>query len=266
MMDATLAWVDIIDKIMIKGRETNPRGMKTKELLCSVTQIDMNNPIVLVEDRKVGYDFMFAEAWWILTGRDDVESIEKYAPSISKYSDDGKTFTGAYGPRVIKQLNYIVDSLAKDQDTRQAILTIWTPNPRPSKDIPCTVSLQFIIRDGKLHCIAGMRSSDAWIGYIYDIFNFSAISAYVMAELKAKYNIRLSLGELSLVAGSQHIYERNFKQVRELSKFLFPHFIYDVFDFEASMTKCKDGLDVIAYLAYMKDKKHLLKQVPYGDS
>ena len=207
---ATVAWVDLITHIHLTGKTYSPRGIETTEVLAHTSVVDMNFPIVNVIERKVDYNFMFTEAWWILSGRNDVGTLEKYAPSISKFSDDGKTFKGAYGPRISNQLDYVSDCLIKDASSRQAVMTIWTPNPEESKDIPCTISLQFMLRDEKLHCIATMRSSDAWIGFIYDVFVFSAISAYIKAEIIRKLNYHtheIALGNLYLTAGSQHIYE-----------------------------------------------------------
>src|SRR3546814_5271713 len=58
---------------------------------------------------------------------------------ISQFSDDGVVFAGAYGPRINLQLDYVLNKLREDPDTRQAGLTIWRPNPQPSKDIPCKI-------------------------------------------------------------------------------------------------------------------------------
>jgi hypothetical protein len=168
----------------------------------------MTRPVVDVLVRKLGYRFMAAEAWWILSGRNDVESIRKYSPHIASFSDDGKFFHGAYGPKILDQLTYVIDSLQKDADTRQAVLSIWRENPRVSRDVPCTISAQWLIRDGKLHCIDTMRSSDAWLGWPYDVFNFSCLSAYILLMLRerASFFNSVRLGCLSLVAGSSHLY------------------------------------------------------------
>jgi thymidylate synthase len=103
------------------------------------------------------------------------------------------------------QLHFVIDALNADKDTRQAVMTIWRPNPRPSKDIPCTVSVQFLIRDGLLHVVDTMRSSDLWLGWPYDIFNFSMLARYVICHLKQKPE----LGVIVLQAGSAHLYEQN---------------------------------------------------------
>ena len=179
----------------------------------------MNDPVVKVAERNVSYNFMAAEAWWILSGKNDVESIKPYPPSMGNYSDDGLTFRGAYGPKVIDQVDYAVTSLINDIDSRQSVISIWRENPRDSKDIPCTLNLQFIMRNQTLHCIANMRSSDIWIGYIYDIFNFSCIAKAVLIEYCRRNRVNpmvFKLGELILNAGSQHLYDRNFGAASEL--------------------------------------------------
>lgn len=213
--DGKTAWLMMLSNVFNHGVESSPRNIKTKELLCYTSAIDMNHPIVSLRERNVSYSFLFAEAWWILSGRNDVEFIEQYAPSIGRFSDNEISFTGAYGPKFISQVDYAVHCLIKDPDSRQSIINIWTPNPPLSKDIPCTISLQFLIRQNKIHCVANMRSSDAWIGFIYDIFNFSCISTYIAILLKNQYP-NIKLGTLLLNCGSQHIYENNFQSVEKV--------------------------------------------------
>ena len=158
---------------------TKPRGLKIAEVLNDSWTIDMDNPIITIEARKLSYDFMFGEAAWMLSGKNDVATVEKYAGAIKRFSDNGITFFGAYGSKIIDQLPYVLDILEKDQDTRQAVLNIWRENPRSSKDIPCTLSLQFFLRKASdklwLHTVATMRSNDIYLGTPYDSFNFSAI-------------------------------------------------------------------------------------------
>ena len=196
------------------------RGQRTLEILASQTNVDMDFPVVTAKARNLGYRFMVAEAWWILTGQNAVETIKPYSKQIERFSDDGVHFAGAYGPPVIDQLTYIVDSLQRDKQTRQAVLSIWRPNPRDSKDIPCTVSVQWLIRDNYLHCIDNMRSSDAWLGWPYDIFNFTMLTAHILQLLKKRGSgyENLELGTLTLNAGSQHLYERDLENVEKVLK------------------------------------------------
>ena len=206
---ASVAWINLVKDILERGSECRPRGLRCRELLGYQTKVDMSRPIVTVAGRKLGYRFMAAEAWWILSGRNDVASISPYSRHIASFSNDGYHFDGAYGPRIVDQLRYVVDCLTSDPDSRQAVIEIWRPNPRPSRDVPCTVSVQFLVRDGAIHCVDTMRSSDAWLGWPYDVFNFSMLSAYVALLISARTNYSqkaYKLGTLTLTAGSQHLY------------------------------------------------------------
>ena len=213
---ASKAWLLLISKIMNDGNKVTPRGMPTTEVLAHTSVVDMNRPIVNIPERKLNYRFMFAEAWWILSGSNRVADISQYMKAIAKFSDNGITFRGAYGPKIVEQLDYIVESIAGDLFTRQAILNIWRENPRPSKDFPCTLNMQWIVRDNKLNCITNMRSSDAWLGWVYDVFNFSMISNWVQIALREKYGIDLELGDLYLTAGSQHLYSKDTSDVEDV--------------------------------------------------
>jgi thymidylate synthase len=181
-----------------------PRGMPIWERLgVSLRLRDAMDCVVGIPSRKLNYHFMVAEFWWIASASHDVEMISKYCETISKFSDDGKVFFGAYGPPWNEQLEYVVNKLHEDKDSRQAVLTIWRPSPPATKDVPCTVAMQYLIREGKLNTIVTMRSSDAWLGLPYDIFNFARLGAMVAGELNVPQ------GWLQLNLGSLHLYERD---------------------------------------------------------
>lgn len=204
MQYTNLAWQKAMSDVL-QGISSQPRGLKIKERIGYQTAINMEDPVVTVKDRNLGYRFMAAEAAWILSGDNRVNTIKPYSAAIANFSDDGYFFHGAYGPQIIDQLHFVADTLNSDPDSRQAVLTIWRPNPRPSKDIPCTVSIQFLIRGNRLHVVDTMRSSDLWLGWPYDVFNFSMLARFVITLLKNKPE----LGTLILQAGSMHLYESN---------------------------------------------------------
>ena len=205
------AWTSLLKSITNHGSFVYPRGLLYRELLgVSLTVTDAHNNILFHPKRKLAYKFMVAEWLWIWFGMEDVKTISQYNPHISKFSDDGIKFAGAYGPRISKQVGYIEDTLKKDRDSRQAVMTIYTPNPKPSKDIPCTLSVQFLIRDDRLHTIVTMRSSDAWLGIPYDLFNFSMIGN-IFASL-----LSVHVGSITFNLGSSHVYENNFIAIDEV--------------------------------------------------
>ncbi len=213
--NANLEWLRHV-KLVREGKECRPRGILTREVLGAVYTIDMRTPVLTIPERKISLAFLAAEAAWILSGDNKVCTIAPYNKNISNFSDDGWSFFGAYGPPVREQLGYVVDTLCKDPDSRQALLTIWRPRPGQTLDVPCTVSLQFFIRDGFIHCVAYMRSSDAWLGIPYDQFNFSCIAAFVAMRILKKTGSAYAMGELTICVGSAHLYEKNFSAVDEL--------------------------------------------------
>ncbi len=213
--NATEAWYQDLEYVYQSGGRASPRGQPIREKLGYKSIIDMNYPVITCPIRGLGYKFMFAEAAWILSGQDDVATIAPFSKDIPNFSDDGVTFFGAYGPKIKDQMHYIANLLLSDPDSRQAVINIWRENPGPSKDIPCTISVQFIIRDGNIHVIDTMRSSDLWLGHPYDIFNFACLATFLALLLRRK-DVELGIGQLHMTAGSKHIYSRNFDAVEDV--------------------------------------------------
>lgn len=226
---ANAVWLDQLGNILSAGEVVRPRGLETRELIHSTVHVDMRQPVITVPERKLNYRFMAAEAFWILAGLDSVDQIAPWNKNIAAFSDDGKTFAGAYGPRISEQLDYVVAKLFEDRDTRQAGLTIWRPNPAPSRDIPCTVAIWFQIREPVLHSSVFMRSSDAWLGLPYDIFNFSMLAHLVAARLNAdeRRDYDILPGTLSLTMASSHLYATNYDEAAKVINAALVHGSHD---------------------------------------
>ena len=43
----------------------------------------MEDPIITIPERKLSYSFMFGEAAWMLSGRNDVASVAKYVDGVN---------------------------------------------------------------------------------------------------------------------------------------------------------------------------------------
>lgn len=206
---ANLVWSTLIRDVFNRGAMVAPRGQATKEVRQQTAVLNMRKPVITIPERKLSTKFLAGEAYWILSGDDRVETIAPYNKNITHFSDDGVTFYGAYGPRIMEQLDYVVDKLKSDSSTRQAFLTIWKPNPPETKDVPCTITCGFMIRDGKLDCYVYMRSNDLWLGFPYDVFNFSMLAHLVCCRLN-KDNYKVKPGVLYHTAASRHLYEQHF--------------------------------------------------------
>lgn len=115
------------------------------------------------------------------------------------------------------QWNSTIALLTKDKDSRQAIMNIHRPSDRHegNKDVPCTLSLQFFIRENKLHVIVNMRSNDIILGFTNDVFQFTMLQEAMLLELKKVYP-ELELGAYYHNAGSMHVYDRHFDMVNKI--------------------------------------------------
>ena len=180
------------------------------ELLNSSFHYETAFPVINATNRGINYKFMAAEAAYILQGRNDVEYLGNVLPHFERYSDDGEYQAGAYGPPFLDQIPYVLDCLGKDETSRQAVISIWRPRPYASRDIPCTLTMQFLIRKERLHTIVNMRSSDAYMGLIYDTFCFAMMSSVIAASMET------NLGETWINAGSSHLYERDWTNAAKL--------------------------------------------------
>lgn len=215
------AFVESLKLLDEHGIVTHPRGTTCKELMGF--QMRIKNPrarIITEPARKMSMAYAVGEFIFYMSGSNSLEQLAHYSKRVRQFSDDGITIESAYGHRIfgydkgvcINQWDYVLNKLRSDKDSRQAIMHINTPADmhKVSKDFPCTMSLQFFIRDDKLHLINHMRSNDSIWGLAYDAYSFTMIQ-----EIFAKM-LRVDLGEYIHIAGSYHIYDRHFDMMKEI--------------------------------------------------
>lgn len=175
---------------------------------------DPTRNIVTSDIRKMPMRYAVGELAWYLSGSNRVRDIARFAKKWEEISDDGEHNNSAYGYRIFSQFgfnqwNYVKKLLTKDPRTRQAVIHIKTPNDSETKDTPCTVYLQFFIRNGKLNLSVHMRSNDIWMGVPYDMFSFCFL------QMKMAMELGVEIGEYIHYAGSLHMYERDYLVSKE---------------------------------------------------
>lgn len=197
-------WLRTLEIVKTKGQNVQPRGLINREVRHHTVKFQMSYPVVHERSRKLSYKFMAAEALWILNGSDELDFHHEIRSKLEPYSDDLVHLNGAYGIPFANQVRYCCEKIHEDRDTRQAVINLWKPSPKPSKDIPCTVAMQFLVRHDTLHCSVFMRSSDVWMGLPYDMFSFTMMAHHVAA------NVGADLGNCCITAGSSHLYQKDF--------------------------------------------------------
>jgi hypothetical protein len=203
------------------------RGRVQEIVNLNITFKDIPSPIFLSSRIQPEEDISYvaAQLCWYAKGRQALDGIDAYRPkmwnritSIRPVSVDLLDLNSNYGQYVFheKQLEIIINRLHKDPMTRQAVVLFNRPSVQTSdtQDHICTTSLQFLIRDGKLHCIATMRSNELWDGFRYDVAFFTFLMDYVRAELYAKGRIGVELGDYIHNVGSFHCYTQDSLSVK----------------------------------------------------
>jgi len=209
---ATTAWLKVLGQLLSMPKTLNP----TVELLNHTMSFNMAHPIVLASSRQLSYRYMAAESYWTITGSNRLDQSESVKQTLMKWSADTIYLKGAYGPGFVTQMPYILEILRNQPSSRQAVISIWAPNPRDPNDLPCTLTLQFLVRDKLLHCIVNMRSSDVYLGLPNDMFVFTMMAACVLIESQLADSDGVKLGTCFVNAGSRHLYETNRTQAHEV--------------------------------------------------
>ncbi len=153
------------------------------------------------------------ELFWYISCKQDLSSIQYYISRYKKYAESDGIIWGAYGPRMFggepSQYEVVRDRLKEKPDTRKAVIQLFDRQDilDDYKDVPCTCTLQFLVRDGFLHLVVHMRSNDVFMGLPHDVFAFTMIQ-----EILAN-NLDVKLGTYKHMVGSFHLYDRDREKV-----------------------------------------------------
>lgn len=197
----------VVGRDILDAKSISPRGAETREIIAP--QIIIEDPrqrLVFNEDRKFNVVFALIESLMLFSNSNKLEYFSEFNKTMEQFSDDGETLHGAYGARISDQLYSIIGKLKNDKDTRQAVLSIYGygDSMRKTKDIPCTTSMQFLIRENKLHMIVKMRSNDILQGLQYDIVMFTMLQEAIANTLG------INVGYYIHEPSSLHVYKDGF--------------------------------------------------------
>lgn len=206
----------ICEVIVYHGQEISPRGMRTRELLCPTLVLHRpHDALPTGIGRGVSLKVAAVEAIQLCGAFHDPELMVAASSHFEQFREPHTgQMHGAYGHRIFTQTSTVVRKLKADPGSRQAVITLWDTridNLPDRKDYPCTVSLQFLIRNDKLICATNMRSNDVWLGLAYDLFQFGQLQ-WTIANM-----LGCEVGSLIHRPASLHLYEPQWTVVDDLS-------------------------------------------------
>lgn len=182
--------------------------------------------VLFWEDRDANPFFHLIEGVWMLLGREDLATVERYVGRMAEYSDDRETLHGAYGHRWrhsfgLDQVNTIARRLREDPTDRRCVLQMWDPTmdlDRDGKDVPCNTNIYFSVRSSELEygpeldMTVCCRSNDMiWGAYGANAVHFSMLHEWV-ATLIGGVNV----GRYWQLSNNFHAYVDVFEKHRHL--------------------------------------------------
>jgi len=151
------ALIGMSKELIKNGKKRKTRGFNCVEIPHPVL-ICIENPsdrYVRIPERKWNKYLPFAESLWLLLGLNDLDVLPgRYVKNLYNFSDNGRTWRAGYGARiraftgltgdydvsnpkyrnayfgsggVTDQLKFVIETLKKDINSRQALITIHDP-------------------------------------------------------------------------------------------------------------------------------------------
>jgi thymidylate synthase len=206
---------EVFELILLHGDRVKPSKGECIELIGLILEI--TNPrarLSRTETRGKAFSCL-GELCWYLAESNELDFISYYISDYIHCADDNLIF-GAYGPRLFdwKQLNQVENVSARLKEnpyTRKAVIQLFDAIDikEVHKDIPCTCTLQFLIRQDSLHMITYMRSNDAYLGLPHDIFSFTMLQEVIARSLSVE------LGIYKHIVGSLHLYDKHIDSAKQ---------------------------------------------------
>lgn len=192
------------------------RGTTSESLGC---RLHLTNPLARLSRTEIKGTLFSAvgELLWYLAQRNDLAMISYYLKYYRQQGPPQQVVDGGYGPRLFNfrgqydQVTTIIDLLRRKPTTRQAVIQLFDAEDVASvqADVPCTCTLQFLLRDQHLHLVVNMRSNDAYLGLPHDVFTFTMLQEIVARSLD------VALGSYYHFVGSLHLYDTKIGKARQ---------------------------------------------------
>lgn len=217
---------ELMGKYLKKDFVIDKSGVLTIEIMGA--SFIANSPVIFGEVNK---QYVEDELEWYKSESRNINDLCRgNPPKIWKaVSSKSGLINSNYGWCIFSKDNYhqynnALESLVNNPTSRQAIMIYNRPAMHSDSkidgmsDFICTTSVQYLYRNGHIHAIVSMRSSDAWAGYRNDY----AWQAHVLQKLVRDYNectgANAEVGNIIWNAGSLHLYQRQFYLVDHFAR------------------------------------------------
>jgi thymidylate synthase len=220
---------DILDNGASKGDRT---GTGTLSVFGRQYRHNLADGFPLLTTKKLHFKSIVNELIWFLSGDTNTRWLNENGVKIW---DEWATEDGDLGPvygaqwtawptrdgGTINQIDYVVDCLRNNPDSRRILFHAWNveflpdESKSPQQNVeegrmalpPCHLLYQFYVANGKLSAQLMIRSSDSFLGLPYNTASLGLLTMMLAQQCD------LALGEIIVCTGDSHIYSNHLEQV-----------------------------------------------------
>ena len=228
-------YLDLLQDVLDNGVEKGDRtGTGTRSVFARQYRHDLADGFPLITTKRLHFRSIANELIWFLNGDTNTRWLKENGVSIW---DEWATEEGDLGPiygaqwtawptrdgGTINQIDYVVNCLKNNPDSRRILFHGWNVEYLPDESIspqenvkagrmalpPCHLLYQFYVANGRLSAQLMIRSSDTFLGLPYNTASL-ALLVHMLAQ-----QCDLKPGEIVISTGDTHIYSNHMAQVRE---------------------------------------------------
>jgi thymidylate synthase len=221
-------YLDILNRILTEGTQKGDRtGTGTISIFGTQSRYDLNDGFPLLTTKKLHLKSIIYELLWFLRGETNVHWLQERGVSIwDEWADENGELGPVYGHQwrswpdydggVIDQIQYVVDQLKTNPNSRRMIVSAWNVAEVNKMALPpCHTIFQFYAdypdgpdAQGRLSLQLYQRSADTFLGVPFNIASY-ALLLQMMAQVTG-----FRPGEFVHTTGDTHLYLNHLEQAR----------------------------------------------------
>jgi thymidylate synthase len=227
------AYLELLDDILSNGVQKGDRtGTGTLSVFGRQYRHNLQNGFPLLTTKKLHFKSIANELIWFLKGDTNTQWLTENGVSIwNEWADENGDLGPLYGKQwtawptknggSINQIDYIVDCLKNNPDSRRILFHGWNVEYLPDESVspqenvkqgrmalpPCHLLYQFYVANNRLSAQLYIRSSDSFLGLPYNTASL-ALLVHMLAQ-----QCDLDVGEVIVSTGDSHIYANHLEQV-----------------------------------------------------
>lgn len=237
---------EALKHVLWNGEDVSDRtGIGTKSIFGYQMRFDLREGFPAVTTKRLAWKAVVGELLWFLEGGTDERRLaeitynadrteladkttiwtanaDKQGKDLGYTNDMFRKYLGpVYGhqwrnfggsDRLIgrDQIEWIINEIKTNPDSRRIILSAWNPNQLDMMALPpCHTLAQFRVMNGRLSCHLYQRSADMFLGVPFNIASYSLLT-HIFATI-----CDLEVADFVWSGGDCHIYTNHADQVRQ---------------------------------------------------